>query len=79
MRYRDIQPTASHRFRLPTSHPILAEIDIDPADWCNFQRLNEDNPATHIVGHDTPTGGTMTVFVACSSDEVQKRLNDGWG
>jgi hypothetical protein len=51
MKYRDIQPTATHRFRLPTSHPVLAEVDIEPADWFDFHRLNEDNPATQIVGH----------------------------
>jgi hypothetical protein len=78
MRYRDIQPTVSHRFLLPTSHPVLAEINIDPADWYDFQRLDADNPATHIVGHDTPSDGMMTVFIACASDEVRQRLDDGW-
>ena len=36
MRYRDIKSTASSRFRLPASHPILAEITIDPAHWYDF-------------------------------------------
>jgi hypothetical protein len=78
MRYRDIQPTASNRFRLPPSHPILAEIVIDPVDWVQFERLNDDNPAARILGHDTSSDGRMTVFVACSSDGVRKRLEDGW-
>jgi hypothetical protein len=77
MRYRDIQSTANHRFHLPVSHPVLAEVDIEPADWHDFHRLDADNPATHIVGHDTPIDGRMTVYVACASNEVRKRLNDG--
>jgi hypothetical protein len=62
---------------LPTSHPNLAAITIDPADWYDFQRLDADNPATHIVGHDI-LDGRMTVFVACASHEVRRRLEDGW-
>ncbi len=75
MKYRDI--TSGDRFRLPPSHPILATLTIDPADWFKCQRLNADNPATQIVGHDI-LDGTMTVFVACASDEVRQRLEDGW-
>lgn len=78
MRYRDITADVSDRFRLPASHPILAIIAIDPADWYDFQRLDADNPATHIAGHDTPSGGKMTVYVACSSNEARQRLHDGW-
>ena len=29
MKYRDVTPTANDRFRLPASHPILAELTID--------------------------------------------------
>lgn len=42
MRYRDL---ARDRFRVPPSHPILAEVTIDPVDWFRFQQLDEDNPA----------------------------------
>jgi hypothetical protein len=79
MRYRDIACTSGDRFRLPPSHPILSEITLDPADWYDFQRLNADNPATIVVGHDEPLGGLMIVYTACSSDEVRRRLEDGWG
>jgi hypothetical protein len=78
MRYCDIQPTASHRFRLPTSHPILAEIGIDPADWHDFQRLFADDPVIHILGHETPRNQRMIVHLACASVKVQRRLEDGW-
>ena len=77
MRYRDI--TQANRFRLPASHPILAEIVIDQENWYHLQRLNADNEDTHIVGHDDPGDGMMTVYLACSSDEVKRRLEAGWG
>ena len=47
MRYHDV---SQGRFRLPSSHPVLATISIDPVDWCRFQQLNEDNPETRIIG-----------------------------
>ena len=77
MRYRDIESTASSRFRLPASHPILAEITIDPAHWYDFERLDADNLATRIVGNDI-LNDRMTVFVGCSSQQVRRRLEDGW-
>ena len=74
MRYRDL---ARDRFKDPPSHPILAEVTIDPVDWFRFQQLDEDNPATRILGHDI-SGARMTVYVACVSEEVRIRLEDGW-
>ena len=79
MRYRDITLDVGDRFRLPASHPILAEITIDPAHWYDFERLNADNPATRILGHDKPRNGLMAVFIACASEETRTRLEDGWG
>jgi hypothetical protein len=77
MRYREITADVGDRFQLPPSHPLLATIDIDPADWYDFQRLGAGNPATHIVGHDI-LDGRIIAFVACASDEVRNRLEDGW-
>jgi hypothetical protein len=79
MRYTDIDPPICKRFRLPVSHPILATITIDPANWLRFEQLNEDTVATKIVGHDDPLDGLMKVYVGCASDEVRDRLEDGWG
>jgi hypothetical protein len=77
MRYRDITQTS--RFRLPATHPILAQIVIDPVNWYDLQRLNADNEDTHIVGHDDQEDGMMTVYIACASREVRSRLEEGWG
>ena len=74
----NIAEITPNRFQLPPSHPVLAQVDIEPADWFQFERLDVDSPVTHIVGHDI-LDGRMTVFVACSSDEVRQRLEDGWG
>jgi hypothetical protein len=72
MRYRDIT-------RLPASHPILAEITIDPADWFRLEQLDAGNPGTQIIGHDGSQSGRMIVRIACASDEVKRHLEDGWG
>ena len=58
MRYADIADTNANRFRLPPSHPILAEITIDPVHWHDLQRLDANDPTIHIVGHDIPQNGT---------------------
>ena len=78
MRYRDIKPTANKRFRLPPSHPVLAEITISAIDLHRFEQLNENHPETKIVGRDDPEDGMITVFIACASDEVATALKDGW-
>jgi hypothetical protein len=75
MKYHEI---AADRFRLPASHPILSRLTIDPAEWFRLQQFDDDNPATKIVGHDEPLNGLMNVYVACASDEVRRRLEDGW-
>ena len=70
--------TARTSLRLPPSHPVLAKVSIDPVNWFEFQQANEDNPATRILGHDTPCDGRLTVYVACASMAVRDRLYDGW-
>jgi hypothetical protein len=77
MRYRDV--TEAGRFRLPLSHPVLAEVVIDPVDWVRLRQLDDDNPATAILGYDDPDQGCMTVYIACASEAVRVRLEDGWG
>jgi hypothetical protein len=79
MKYREITPAVGDRFRLPPSHPYLVALSIEPADWFDFERLDADNPATRILGHDAPRNGQMNVYVGCASAAVQDRLADGWG
>jgi hypothetical protein len=79
MRYRDITADVSNRFQLPSSHPYLAKIVIDPVNWHDLQRLDADDLTIRILSHDTPCDGQMTVYVACASFAVRDRLEDGWG
>jgi len=74
MKYREI---TLDRFRLPPSHPILAEIVIDPVDWFQLERLNADNPATRILGHGVPRNGQMAVFIACASKKPSRNSRGG--
>jgi hypothetical protein len=69
MRYRDIQPTASRRFRLPATRPILAQIEIDPADWHRIEQFSEDNCDTEIVAHaqHQPASPSIEVFSSVHS------------
>jgi hypothetical protein len=78
MRFRDIEPTISTRFRLPSGYPVLAEIVIESSDWFRFEQLVGHTEDTRIIGHDDPQDGWLTVHVACTSTDVQTRLHDGW-
>lgn len=65
-------------FNLPPSHPVLAQLWIDPVRWYDLQRLDAGNPATQIIDHDVK-GDRLVVFVACVADEVRQALEDAWG
>ena len=65
-------------FRMPKSHPVLAEITIDAMKWYRFQRLSENTPELNIVGHDDPQDGQITIYVACANEGVKDALEDGW-
>jgi hypothetical protein len=66
------------RHRMPSGYPVLAEIEVEAIDWFRFQRLVGDTPVTRIIDHEGPKDGSVTVFVACADDDVQKRLEQGW-
>jgi hypothetical protein len=76
MKYDDIVPSTG---TLPPGYPVLAHITVDPVDLFRFTQLVGDSPCTRIIGHDDPSDGMVTVSVACASDEVKRRLEDGWG
>ena len=78
MRYRDVTPNPSNRFRLPEGYPVLAEVNLDPVNWFEFERHFANTEVTKIIGRDTPRDGRMVVHVACASASVRDRLEDGW-
>jgi hypothetical protein len=67
-----------NRFLLPASHPILAEVAIDPADWDRFEEMADENPAIRLLGRDDPYDEKMVVYIACASRKTRDRLQDGW-
>jgi hypothetical protein len=71
MKYRDI---AMDRFQLPSTHPILATLSIDPADWHRLQELDTDNPATRLLGYDEPHDERLTVYVPA----LRAKCADAW-
>jgi hypothetical protein len=75
----DLAADASNRFQLPDSHPILATVSIDPADWHRFTQLVDEDPATRLLGRDDPHDERMAVYIACASRTTRDRLKDGWG
>jgi hypothetical protein len=78
MKLHEIRRSDAARTILPSSHPILLKLAIDPVDWQRFNRLLEDDPGTRIMGHDEPSGGLMTVQIACASAAVRDALSDAW-
>jgi hypothetical protein len=69
---------ATKRLQLPKSHPVLAKLSIDAAEFHRFEQLNENHPETKIIRHDDPKSGMIGVFVACANDEVAVMLTDAW-
>jgi hypothetical protein len=41
--------TEGTSLRLPPSHPVLAQISLDPVDWFKFQQAHEDNPGAQVL------------------------------
>ena len=64
--------------RLPKSHPVLCELDIDCVDLYKFECLGENHPETRIIESDVVKNGRVRVFVACESEEVAKLLENAW-
>jgi hypothetical protein len=76
MRYREI--SNGDCLPLAASHPFRVQLAIDPTHWHDFQRLNADNPAVRVLGHEANRSGLMTLSIACASHEVLTRLKDRW-
>lgn len=70
--------TINDNLRMPTSHPVLAQITINVIDFHNFCLMAERNFDTNIVGYDDLKDGRMIVYVACASQETVDRLVHAW-
>jgi hypothetical protein len=65
--------------RLPTSHPVPAEITIGTIDLHRLSRFAEGSAEINFIGHDEPTGDKVKVYLACNSDEARQVLLHSWG
>ena len=64
--------------RVTATHPYLAVIRMDPADWGKFQRLSEDRPEVELLGIDRSKPDVWTVRAACASRTVADLLERNW-
>jgi hypothetical protein len=60
------------------THPYLAALVMDPADWWRFERDFEDRPEVKIMKIDRRTPDHWTVYVGCASQRVQDLLESNW-
>jgi hypothetical protein len=73
MRYCEI----AARVAAPDTHPYVADITIDPAEFSTFERLMQDRPEVRMLARiDGPD--VWVVHAACASAPVRERLQDAW-
>lgn len=58
--------------------PVIAHVEIDAARWADFDRLASDQTQVQVLGHDLADDDRVVAHVACTSDEVKRRLEDRW-
>jgi hypothetical protein len=61
-----------------STHPYVATILMDPADWTRFQDTFEDRPEVHQLGVDRNEPDSWTIYTACASREVCDLLESNW-
>ncbi|HUZ62952.1 MAG TPA: hypothetical protein VMU82_04475 [Acetobacteraceae bacterium] len=66
------------KIKLPKTHPHLAKLVIDPADWHEFERQFEDRPEVKIRKLGTSEPDQWTVWVGCASEMVKHLLEENW-
>lgn len=64
--------------KLPKSHPYLATLTIDPADWHRFEQMADDRPEIRIRKLDRSEPDRWIVYVACASVAVKDLLERAW-
>ena len=69
----DITPDAGIQ-----THPHLATIAMEPANWSRFERAFEDQPEVRIIKVDRHMPDAWMVHAACASREVRDLLESNW-
>lgn len=68
-----------HQITPPASHPYIAEITIDPADWNRVQRMIEEARELRLIELDESQPDGWTVRIGCASLRVQEAVEENWG
>jgi hypothetical protein len=64
----------SHEF----THPYIAQIEIDPADFAKFERFTQGAREVHLIRCDDSKPDLWTLHVGCASEKVRQKLEEGW-
>lgn len=70
MRTREITP--------PATHPHVAVINIDPAEFHRFEQLAQDRREVRLLHVDDDKPDAWTLHVGCASEEVRRRVAGAW-
>jgi hypothetical protein len=60
------------------SHPYVAAVVIDPANWSLFKWTFKDQPEVKILTVDRQTPVGWTVYAGCASRDVRERIESNW-
>lgn len=63
---------------VPTTHPHVIEIELDPADYGRICRLTDEAPEVRVLDVDQSHPNVWTMYVACASAETASRLQAAW-
>lgn len=68
-----------HEISPPPSHPHVAAISIDPADWPRIQRMIEDARELRFLDLDDSLPNAWDVRIGCASERVRECVEENWG
>jgi hypothetical protein len=68
-----------HEIIAPRTHPFIATITIDPADFHQFERLTRDRPEVRLLYRDDRRPDWWALRVGCASAEAASQLEAAWG
>lgn len=60
------------------THPYIAKLVMDPADWHDFECRFQDRPEVKVRRLDDSEPDQWTAWVACASEEVKALLEKFW-
>jgi hypothetical protein len=63
----------------PASHPYIATIIVDPADFHRIERLIDDSRELRLLDCDDSEADHWKVRIGCASEAVKANVEDAWG